>query len=94
MTKINGIDDQTAFTLSNIQDLVFKFLPSLCQSQQILSSYSGFIPMVSDPLKSLTKIVYYPVIQKPQSTARSKKFYDIQKLPRRLDNQLLSLPLI
>ena len=65
MTKINGIDDQTAFTLSNIQDLVFKFLPSLCQSQQILSSYSGFIPMVSDPLKSLTKIVYYPVIQKP-----------------------------
>ena len=65
MTKINGIDDQTAFTLSNIQDLVFKFLPSLCQSQQILPSYSGFISMVSDPPKSLTKIVYYPVTQKP-----------------------------
>ena len=65
MTKINGIEDQTAFTLSNTQDLVYKFVRGLCQSQQILPSYSGFISMVSDPPKSLTKIVYYPVIQKP-----------------------------
>ena len=64
MTKINGIEDQTAFTLSNTQDLVYKFLRSLCQSQQILSSYSGFIFMVSDPPKSLTKGVYYRTCSK------------------------------
>ena len=65
MTKINGIEDQTAFTLSNTQDLVYKFLRSLCQSQQILPSYSGFILVVNDPTKSLTKIDHYLVIQKP-----------------------------
>ena len=65
MTKINGIEDQTTFTLSNTQDFVYKFLRSLCQSQQILPSYSGFISTVNDPPKSLTKIVYYSVIQKP-----------------------------
>ena len=62
MTKINGIEYQTAFTLSNTQDLVYKFLRRLCSSQQILPIYSGFIPMVSNPPKSLTKIAYYPVI--------------------------------
>ena len=65
MTKINGIEDQTAFTLSNTRDPVYKFLRSLCQSQQMLPSYCGFISMVNDPPKSLIKIVYYPVIQKP-----------------------------
>ena len=64
MTKINGIEGQTAFTLSKTQDLVCKFLRSLCQSQQIHPSYSGFISMVNEPPKSLTKIVYYPVIQR------------------------------
>ena len=65
MTKISGIENQTAFTLSNTQDLVCKFLRSLCQSQQILPSYSGFILVVNDPTKSLTKIDHYLVIQKP-----------------------------
>ena len=65
MTKINGIEGQTAFTQSKTQDLVCKFLRSLCQSQQIHPSYSGFISMVNEPPKSLTKIVYYPVIQRP-----------------------------
>ena len=66
MTKINDIEDQTAFTLSNTQDLVYKFLhSSLCQSQQILSSYSGFILMINEPPRSLTIVAYYPVIQKP-----------------------------
>ena len=64
MTKINGIEDQTAFTLSNTQDLVCKFLRSLCQYQQMHPSYSGFMSMVNDPPKSLTKIVYYSVIQR------------------------------
>ena len=35
MTKIN---DRTAFPLSNTQDVVCKFLRSLCQSQKILPS--------------------------------------------------------
>ena len=65
MAKISGIENQTAFTLSNTEDLVCKFLHSLCQSQQILPSYSGFILVDNDPTKSLTKIVHYPVIQKP-----------------------------
>ena len=65
MAKISGIENQTAFTLSNTQNLVCKFLHSLCQSQQILPSYSGFILVDNDPTKSLTKIVHYPVIQKP-----------------------------
>ena len=64
MTKISGIEDQTAYTVSNPYDLVSKFLRSLCQSQQILPSYYGYISVVNDPPKSLTKIVYYPVIQK------------------------------
>ena len=38
MTKINGIEEQTAFTLSNTDDLLHKILRSLCQSQQILLS--------------------------------------------------------
>ena len=36
MIKINTIEDQTAFPPSNTQDLVYKFLRSLCQSQQVL----------------------------------------------------------
>ena len=62
MKKINGVEDQTAFTLPNTQDLIYKFLCNLCQSQQILPSYNGFISMSNDLPKSLTKIVYYPVI--------------------------------
>ena len=42
---------------------VIKILRSLCLSQQILPSYSSFILMVNVPPKSLTKIVYYPVIK-------------------------------
>ena len=48
MTKINDIEDQTAFTLSNTQNLVFKFLRSLRHSQQILPSYSGVASIVND----------------------------------------------
>ena len=33
-------------------------------SIKIHPSYSGFMSMVNDPPKSLTKIVYYPVIQR------------------------------
>ena len=78
MTKINCIDGQNAFTLSNTQDLVYKFLRSLYQNQQILPSYSSFIPMVNDPPKLLIKVVYNLVIQKPiteQSTVQEVLLY-------------------
>ena len=50
MTKTNDIQYQTAFTLSKTQHVLYKFLCSWSQSQQIIPTYSDFILMFNEPL--------------------------------------------